>query len=175
MIKNLVIVKVKKEEERLMTDIYKKAKKTTEGMKKELKWFKFAKKSKCGYKFLGNKEAQWEKLKLIAQDISRSYKSYTMGQIVDIISELVNTTVSEYINLKKRNFKKRLQEKKYLESLLIEVVGLPYYIAGYPWLIFHKDISKNFWKAKDLTTGRIVDVVRKNKGQFVVYEMTFYL
>ena len=53
-------------------------------------WFKFAKKTKYGCKFLKNKEKQFAILENLAFNLSKKYKLFTTGQIVDLISEFVN-------------------------------------------------------------------------------------
>ncbi|OGK20998.1 hypothetical protein A2866_02680 [Candidatus Roizmanbacteria bacterium RIFCSPHIGHO2_01_FULL_39_8] len=60
-------------------------------MGKPIAWFQFAKKTKYGYRFLTNKEAQWKILQEIAERIAQKYPQYTTGQIVDLLSEIVNT------------------------------------------------------------------------------------
>lgn len=66
-------------------------KKEAKKIKKDVLWFKFAKKTKKGHwRFLVNKEIQWKKLEEIATKLSKKYKKYTTGKIVDIISEIVN-------------------------------------------------------------------------------------
>lgn len=80
------------------------SKKTIRALKKEIReaskkhgrslsWFRFAKKTQYGYRFLANKEAQWKILQEIAERIAQKYPQYTTGQIVDLLSDLVNTRV----------------------------------------------------------------------------------
>ena len=57
---------------------------------KKISWFKFAVKTKHGYRFLPNKELQWKKLEKIAEEFGQKYPQYKSGQIVDILSQLVN-------------------------------------------------------------------------------------
>lgn len=60
-------------------------------MKKSISWFRFAKKTKTGsWRFLNNKETQWEILEEVAREISKTNKKYTTGQIVDLIADFVN-------------------------------------------------------------------------------------
>lgn len=60
-------------------------------MGKNFSWFRFAKKTKTGcWRFLANKDDQWEKLQEIANKLSLKYEDLKKGEIVDIISELVN-------------------------------------------------------------------------------------
>jgi hypothetical protein len=56
----------------------------------DLSWFKFTEKSGLGWRFLPNKEIQWEKLEMIAKKISKKYPEYTTGQVVDELCRLVN-------------------------------------------------------------------------------------
>ena len=55
-----------------------------------ISWFRFAKKTKCGWWFLTNKEEQWKKIEHIAKKISKKYPLFTVGQIVDWSCDLVN-------------------------------------------------------------------------------------
>lgn len=62
-----------------------------EKIKKDLSWFRFAKKIKTGaWRFLDNKEARWKKLEEIAIKIAGRHKNYTTGEVVDIMSGIVN-------------------------------------------------------------------------------------
>lgn len=56
-----------------------------------LGWFRFAKHTKSGaYEFLSGKEAQFSILGKIAKKIAVNNQEYTEGQIVDMLSNLVN-------------------------------------------------------------------------------------
>ena len=58
-----------------------------------LPWYQFARKTKTGgYRFLANKEAQWQTLNKIAQKVQKKLPQYTQGQIVDALANLVNET-----------------------------------------------------------------------------------
>ncbi|MBI4008595.1 hypothetical protein HY357_00005 [Candidatus Roizmanbacteria bacterium] len=57
---------------------------------KPLSWFRFAKKTKHGYRFLANKEAQWKILEEIAKKAAKKYSQFNLGQITDTLSEIVN-------------------------------------------------------------------------------------
>lgn len=59
---------------------------------KPLSWFRFAKKhtKSEGYRFLANKEAQINILERVARSLSTRLVNLTTGQIMDILSELVN-------------------------------------------------------------------------------------
>ncbi len=57
-----------------------------------ISWFRFAKKTKTGaWRFLANKEAQWNALEKIAKKLSTKFPGYTMGEIVDILAGLINS------------------------------------------------------------------------------------
>lgn len=56
-----------------------------------LHWYQFAVKTKTGsYRFLANKEAQWQALNRITQTAKKKLPQYTQGQIVDALAVLVN-------------------------------------------------------------------------------------
>lgn len=57
---------------------------------KKISWFRFATKTKFGYRFLPNKEIQWKKLEGLAREIRQKFPQYTSGQIADMLSQLVN-------------------------------------------------------------------------------------
>lgn len=58
---------------------------------KPLSWFKFAKKNQSGsYRFLSNKETQWQTLNQVAKKAAKKLPQYTLGQIVDALSQLIN-------------------------------------------------------------------------------------
>ena len=55
-------------------------------------WFRYARYANHGYVFLKHKEKQWEILNEVAIELSSRYPKYTQGEIVDLISEMVNKT-----------------------------------------------------------------------------------
>ena len=59
-------------------------------MGKAISWFRFATKTKYGYSFLKDKADQWEKLEQIAEKVAKKYPQCREGQIVDMLSQLVN-------------------------------------------------------------------------------------
>lgn len=80
-------MKYSKIEKELFGELKKEAKK----MGKNISWFRFAKKTKHGYRFLTNKESQWEKLEEIAKRLLKKYPEMTEGEIIDLLSYIVNT------------------------------------------------------------------------------------
>lgn len=167
-------VKQSIKEGKLLRDIIKELQREMKKTKKELRWFQFAKKTQYSWKFLKNKEKQWEILGEIAKKISKKYTKYTNGEIVDLISELVNTQVKDDIMTHGLKVKKQLspKEKIYLEKLLIEVVNLSYYIPRHSNLMPVKKISKNSWKARNLASNEINTVKQLKKGNFVLYNIS---
>lgn len=77
---------------KITSEIKKVLLKKTKSLGKDISWFKFAKKTKNGgWRFLNNKENQWDILEEIAKEIKKTNKKYTTGQITDMIAEIVNS------------------------------------------------------------------------------------
>jgi hypothetical protein len=57
---------------------------------KHLSWLRFAKKTNYGYRFLAHREAQWDVLKKIAQEVHGRFPDMTEGQVVDALCDIVN-------------------------------------------------------------------------------------
>lgn len=85
-------MKTNRSRQRLLKNIRKELKNSAERLGKSISWFQFAKKTKYGYRFLKNKEKQWEVLKELAVHLAKKHRSYTIGEIVDIVSEMVNAS-----------------------------------------------------------------------------------
>jgi hypothetical protein len=64
--------------------------KTVKRIGKDFSWLKFARKTGNSYRFLSNRERQWEVLQEIAKIAVRKYPKYREGEVVDILSDLVN-------------------------------------------------------------------------------------
>ena len=62
-----------------------------EKMGKDISWFRFAKKTNNGHRFLTKKEPQLRKLEEITQKIVKEHSEYTTGEVADIFSQLVNS------------------------------------------------------------------------------------
>lgn len=147
----------------------------SKSLKRNVSWLQFAKKTKYCYRFLKNKERQWQILNELAQKAAQIYPDYTKGQIVDILANLVNITVKDIITLNKLKIINNIEryEKQYLNKLLIEIVNMPTYIPRYPWFISQSPIKNDsyHWLAKDLTIGEIVAVKKRKKEGFYFYEI----
>ena len=76
---------------KLKKDLLFTASKEVKDLGKKFAWLKFASKTKSGgYRFLGNKEKQWQVLDKIAKKVEPKHPKYTYGQIIDILCNLVN-------------------------------------------------------------------------------------
>ena len=79
--------------QKIIKELQKELAKEAKNLRKSLSWFRFAKKTKKGYRFLAHKEAQWKILQEIVKKVVNKYPDYSTGQIVDMLSELVNAQV----------------------------------------------------------------------------------
>ncbi|OGK15275.1 hypothetical protein A2774_02520 [Candidatus Roizmanbacteria bacterium RIFCSPHIGHO2_01_FULL_39_12c] len=78
-------------DEKRVKEIIKTFKEEAKKKGKNLSWFKYAVKNKPGgWKFLSGKEEQWNLLEEISERVNQKHKEYKSGQIVDMISQLVN-------------------------------------------------------------------------------------
>ncbi len=93
----ILLAKTTVKELNLLIDMYISLKKEAEKRKKPIFWFRYAKRGIYSYRFLKNKSEQWDLLEQIAVSLGKKYKNFTTGEIVDIISELVNNTVKDSV------------------------------------------------------------------------------
>jgi len=167
-------VKQDREEIVLLKEIAYFLKKKAAILKKTIRWFRFAKKTKNGFVFLRNKDKQWKLLEEIVEIIAKKHKKYTTGQIVDKACDLVNTTVADYIHLSGLSIQKNISQKErsYLKKLIIEICDMPAFVPSKPWIMFGKRLLKNKWKAKDLVTKKITVIVKKTIKGFSIFKIS---
>lgn len=158
-------------ESKLIKDIVLELNKSIKSSKKDIGWFQYARYSQYGYKFLKNKEDQYEILEAIANKLAKKHKNFTTGQIVDMISELVNTRVIDDIKIHRQKIKKKLnkKEKEYLEKLLIEIIASEQYVPGYSWLMPTSKSNRNKWRAINLITGANIMVRFVSNKKYCIY------
>lgn len=167
----IVTIKALQKNTALFKDIYKAVFTEANKRHKPVSWFQFAKYSRNKYVFLANKNDRFDVLEQIAIDIAKRHKTYTTGEIVDVICDLVNNTVGNYLqqqNLTVKN-KHTKRETKYINSLLIDQVNNSQLIPGYFWYMPVSKKKNNSWKAKDLQTNKIFSVVCSRKGKYLYY------
>jgi len=58
--------------------------------RKDLFWLQYTKPVKHGYRFLSNKKVQWKTLEKISQKVSQQHQGYAVGEVIDVLSEVVN-------------------------------------------------------------------------------------
>lgn len=142
---------------------------------KDLDWLKFAVRTKVGYMFLANKEDQYNVLQEISHAVSRLYPDYPIGKIADMVSELVNTTVKDAIDLYNLGIGGNLSlpQKGFLKKQLISVVSSLTYVPRHPWLFPQIQESTTIWKVRDLTTNNTLKVLSETKGDFYNYFLSY--
>lgn len=93
---------------------------------RDISWLQFARYEGPGYRFLDHKTRQWHLLEDIAQKAAAASDGFTIGQTIDILSELVNTTVKETILLHELRLITQLSSKEgvYIEKYRIELIIL---------------------------------------------------
>lgn len=141
---------------------------------KTLSWLRFAKKTNTGgFHFMQNKEEQWSLLEECADRVAKHYPEKKSGEIADLISELVNTKVTDCLFAGKIDSFIKLSQKEtqYLNNALINVVGHAMYVPHYYTLYPQKQINQNNWISKDLKTGRQYWVIKKKIGIYYQYEI----
>ena len=142
-------------------------------MNKSFSYFRFAVKTRYGYRFLDDREKQWNILNNIGKKLSKKYKNYTSGEIIDTISDFINLTVKD--SIQKHGFKVAknisLREKQYLEKQLIEVFLLKTFIPYNPQFMPVSDKVENSWKVKDLTSGQVFKVIKRHKKGLFIFEL----
>ncbi|MGD9129337.1 MAG: hypothetical protein PVJ09_02540 [Candidatus Woesebacteria bacterium] len=143
-------------------------------------WLQFAKRKDHGYKFLEGKEEQVQFLEDIAKEVSARHENYSLNQVVDILSNLVNTTVRDAVFLAGLIIAESLLEHElnHLERQLIQVVKDKSYVPRYPWLLTVPSEDKaveaeNQWRAKDLSRDQELKISKKKDDDFHFYEITY--
>ena len=137
---------------------------------KSPQWLVFAKQTSHGFVMLDNKDLQWQALEKIAHQVGLKHPSFHKGTVVDYLSILVNTKVTDVAkDHQLKPIKKLLViEKKYLQSQLIEVVHQNTHIPWHHWMIKICDL-KNGFLVKDLTSGNNIEVIKKDCGDNRIY------
>src|SRR3989344_2199755 len=92
-----LLVKESRQHAQLQMDLSLRAHEVIRNLGKDMSWFQFAKKTKLGYRFLTNRERQWLLLEQVAQEVAQDYPSYRLGQVVDILADLVNHRLIDYM------------------------------------------------------------------------------
>jgi len=165
-------VKVKRNEVETLRTINDLAKTVVAKKGKTLSWLRFAKKNSTGgFSFIPHKEPQWSALEKLAEKISILYPDKRSGEIVDLISELVNTTVSDCLSGAWATdlIKLSSKERKYLHQTLISLVGLETYVPRHEYLYPVKTIDQNNWMVKDLKSGKIMQVTKTIQGNYYFF------
>jgi hypothetical protein len=172
--KQVLEIKQAVKEAKLIKDIGLELNKSIKSSKKDIAWFQFARYSQYGYRFLKNKEEQYEILEEIANRLVKIHKNYTTGQIVDMMSELINTRVVDDIHIHGLKIKTKLtkKEKEYTEKLLIEIVTSEQYILGYSWLMPIAKLKSNNWKVKNLSLDKVFNIRRTMKNKYLLYNIS---
>lgn len=169
MTQSKIIVKVKKDEVETLKTISDLAKSMVTKKGKTLSWLRFAKKNLAeSYSFIPYKESQWSILEKIAEKVLILYPKKRSGEIVDLISELVNTTAKDCLSATWTVdlIKLSKNEKKYLNQTLISLVGLETYVPRHTYLFPIKTIDQNNWMVKNLKTGKMMRVIKQSITNF---------
>ncbi len=140
---------------------------------KSPQWLVFAKQTTHGFVMLNNKDLQWQVLEKIAYQVWLKHNSFHKGTVVDYLSILVNTKVTDVAKDHQLKPIKKLPviEKEYLQSQLIEVVHQNIHIPRHPWMIKTRDL-KNGFLVKDLTSGNNIEVIKKDCGDRRIYYLS---
>jgi hypothetical protein len=137
---------------------------------KDYVWIKFATREGDRYHIHDNKEEQWELLYEIALEVSNKTSDFRLGQVVDCLSELVNTTVSDVLKIHglRRHHMLTNEEVDYTQKQLIELVGMDEYVPEHPW---HRNIktTDTGWLVKDLTNAQEIVVETRSDDKRSVY------
>lgn len=157
----------------LLQDISLFAKDITQRKKLPPTWLCFAKRKAYGYSFLHRKKVPFHLLEEIVRKTSAKHPHITPSRIVDMLSELANTTVKDAILL--NGLPVRVQEshdeKKYVATPLIYLADARQYIPRHPWFVHMSNSESDFWYAKDITNGEKFSVSKKQQGDFYEFEM----
>lgn len=166
--KNSFLIKVRREDLVFLSRLYGVTKKILNSMGKSFNWLQFARKKRRTFRFLPNKVKQWNTLIKIAMGFSKKYPYFNQGQVVDLLSELVNLSVKSYIGGVKNDLPKS-KERIYIAKKMIEIVGSKYYIPWHPWIMPSGKISSRSWMGKDLRSGKEYLITKKKQGEFYIF------
>lgn len=168
-----LMVKTTKNEINLLKDIYLFLNKEAEKRNKSISWFQYAKRSKNTYHFLKNKPEQWELLAKFATILKKKYKKFTTGKIIDIISELVNNSVNDFVITHNYKLKQNLstRETHYANTLIIKLIANSQFVPDFFWFMPLEKNSTHSWMVKDVLSGKKSMVKRTVKGKFIYYSV----
>lgn len=138
---------------------------------KNIKWLRFAKYTANEYAYIDNKDQQWKMIAKVIQNITEKYPIYTTDYIFNLLREHIHSSIAEY--MKDKNVWNQEDylpsEKKYIAKSLIEVVTNPCHIPNYPWIMPIKQVNTMSWQAKNLSTKKINEIIKKEADNWYEY------
>lgn len=140
---------------------------------KEFTGLRFARHTLHGYKFFRKNQSKEQVLNKIVQKSQEKYPQFSTAMLVDVISELVNTTVKDDIKNHGMQLSPKLDEKgkSYGNVRLIEAKQSHQFVPRYPWFMPLDNVSGNQWQAQDLSNSKILTVMKTKNGKFYEYEI----
>lgn len=156
----------------LLTALSEESNKAVKTRGRSLQWLQFATCHGSCYRMLENKDEQWEILQQIVDKVSWCHPQYTEGEIVDLLSQLINTTVGQSIlqQFPELDGIMRNNENSFTNTLLIEYVSTPFFIPRHPWLMPLEKLSEARWQARNIINGNLLAVKRRRSGKFIEFE-----
>lgn len=125
-----------------------------------------------GFRYLRRKSINWSILDKITAEVASRHPDYSIGEIAEILFELMNTRVIDCVKMKGiriiRNTVK--EEKEFLHKLLIDVIGTKF-LPRYEWIIPIKKLKNGCWAGKDLKSGRILIICQSKNASYYYYSI----
>lgn len=173
MIAQPLLIKESKQRLHLLRDLGRKAHDETRKVGKEVSWLQFARKTKRGYRFLVNRERQWQMLERIAQEVAKDYPDYRLGQVVDILADLVNHRLVDYMARKEVMPHPNLapDELSHGQEWLLALVQTLTYIPRSPWFFPLQQPHQNQWLAKNLISNQTIRITRREETDYIYFSI----
>lgn len=140
---------------------------------KNLSWLQFASKNaNGGYEFYTDTDAQWEVLSKIVEVVARKHPAIRVGEITDVLSRLVNTTVLDSLEEQKIKVK---SNSLHLHTTLIHHAGHEIHIPRYPWIhgVELSHAEKSLWKAYDHANDSPLRVRKETLGVYTMFFLEY--
>lgn len=97
--------------------------------------------------------------------------SFMSSQIADIMSNVINNTIENYLNVYgvTGDHSSHHDETDYLHSQVITVSSEPHHIPRFPWLMPLQGDEEDIWSVKNLANHTILTMKCEEQNGFISY------
>ena len=160
--------------DKLMSEI---VKDELQKVSKPFAWLAYAQKSDFGYSInFGSSDLDTRLIvlnKIAKATKKRMRNNFTLSQIVDRLSFLVNTSVKDEMGIRKIKLPGNIssKEKEYVTKSLIRAHYDGLYVSQIPWLMLTTPI-KNGYKGQNILTNSDSEVIVTVTKQYTYFDIT---